>query len=165
MMIPQSIQTEDESPQLYEKATQKDYDLNHELIARRWLKKQGMYFAPLAPLEATFFHHMMCVARMPRGRVEGQGSQQALFEMSIPSENLAKDLCRSIGAEYMGAAKYTVVTKRQKNVVKWKPSGTTSSWWISDATKMYDQLALQRSAGDELPPALVSTRAPRADWR
>ena len=161
MVIPRGTQTEDVSPQLYERVTQTDPQ-NHELIARRWLKAEGLYCAPRKPLHYTFMHHWMCLLRQPRGRVEGQGSQQAMFEMNVPSEALARELCALIGAESKGATKYSVVTKRGKQVVEWRPSTTTSTWWLSDAEEMYEKLALHtrglnnnslRGSAKLVPPA------------
>ena len=67
-----------------EQATE-TYPIDEELIARRWLKKKGYYWASRATLANHFFHHFMSIARMPRGGADKAGSQQCAFTMPVPS--------------------------------------------------------------------------------
>ena len=51
-----------------------------------------MYWALHKDLDVHLSHHLMSVARMPRGRAEQAGSQQCQFSMEIPSKMAAAKL-------------------------------------------------------------------------
>eukprot|EP00965_Chrysotila_dentata_P005084 166497-Pleurochrysis_carterae.AAC.1 len=59
----------------------------HELIARRWVKRTGRYYAKTDVLHNRWYHHFLSLCRQPAGRADGQrGSQQSFFEMELPDE-------------------------------------------------------------------------------
>eukprot|EP00965_Chrysotila_dentata_P259703 6213644-Pleurochrysis_carterae.AAC.8 len=81
-----ATQTEGRPVRVVSMSTQETQaDWNEELIARRWLKKNGYYFENSDVLVRTFFHHLMSCLRRPAGRADKGGSQQAAFSMELPS--------------------------------------------------------------------------------
>ena len=55
-----------------------------ELIARRWLKSEGLYWSAEHRLVNSFFMHLAACCRQPAGRADGtRGSQQCSFELEV----------------------------------------------------------------------------------
>ena len=111
--------------------------LDEELIARRWLKKNGYYMAKHEDLAAHLWHHFQSVAKMPRGRADQAGSQQAAFSMEIPSRMAALRLLH--GVPSMGKTKYTV---NAMGMIEWKPSPSIESFYLDKMTPMARWLRL-----------------------
>eukprot|EP00965_Chrysotila_dentata_P204855 6182595-Pleurochrysis_carterae.AAC.1 len=79
--------------------------LHRELIARKWLKENGLYWAKLDGLSTQLFHHFASLLRRPAGRADKErGSQQCAFEMPIPHsmciEHLFSGLERHVRKKY-----------------------------------------------------------------
>ena len=59
-----------------------------EKVARGWAAKHRLYFAPMSRQENIWWRHFLSCIRLPRGGLSGEGSQQCLFEYSVPSEEV-----------------------------------------------------------------------------
>ena len=117
--------------------------LDEELIARRWLKRNGYYMAKTSTLEAHLFHHFQSVARQPRGRADKAGSQQAAFSMELPSKMAGLRLMGE--APCMGNKKYTVNAAGQ---IEWVASKVITTYYLDSMKPLARWLSLhQRGLG------------------
>ena len=110
-------------------STQAFYD--EELIARRWLKRNGYYMAKHSDLTMRLFHHFMSVAKLPRGRADKAGSQQAQISMDIPSKPAAMAMLKEL--PYMGNTKYTINSKGQ---IEWVKTSSIQSWYVDEMKQL-----------------------------
>ena len=101
--------------------------IDEELIARRWLKANGYYMAKHEDLTTRLFHHFKSIAKMPRGRADKAGSQQALISMDIPTKSAAMQLLLEL--PYMGSVKYTV---NAEGAIEWVRSPSILSWYLDE---------------------------------
>ena len=115
------------------------YVVDEELTARRWLRRNGYYWAKSDVLSNHFYHHVMSIARMPRGSADRAGSQQCAFSMLMPSEMAAFQLMAK--APLKGNVKYTV---NGYGVIEWKPSPSIKTWYIDDQKALVKFLAMHR---------------------
>ena len=125
-------------PNVREEGTQVDL-VNEELIARRWLKANGFYWAKEDSLANHFYHHFLSVMRMPRGSADRAGSQQCAFSMPMPSNMAAFKLMAN--APCKGKVKYTINAAGQ---IEWKSSPSITTWYIDDQRKFTKWLAMHR---------------------
>jgi hypothetical protein len=129
-------QTNRSTPLKRHKSTGSPATLDEELIARRWLKKQGYSWVMDEEYSMHLWHHFLSVMRQPRGRADKAGSQQASFAMPIPSQMWAA--AALFGARWMGNVRYTV--SPSTGAIEWVPTKAITSYYIDDPAAMADFL-------------------------
>ena len=130
------------APRKRVRSTSTQASIDEELLARRWLKRNGYYMAKHTDLSLSMYHHFLSCLRMPRGRADKAGSQQAAFSMTIPSKMAATKLMEGVPPMgRMGKSKYQINAKGE---IEWKPTTTITSYYISEVKALAKFLSLHR---------------------
>lgn len=120
-----------------------------ELIARRWLKSEGLYWSAEHRLVNSFFMHLAACCRQPAGRADGvRGSQQCSFELEV----MHVDALRILHINRPGVfeshpqARYSI---GEDNRIAWVRSKAIDSFYMDDVEKMSEWIGFHRRAPTE----------------
>ena len=111
-------------------------DWQRELIVRKWMKANKLFWGSEETLLNSFFVHMFALCRQPAGRADGKrGSQQCLFEMPLPHVMCLPMLGigGAVGFEVHPSSRYTLDEEGQ---IKWLKCNTIDSYFMRDMNTM-----------------------------
>eukprot|EP00965_Chrysotila_dentata_P152401 5037022-Pleurochrysis_carterae.AAC.1 len=111
-------------------------DWQRELVARKWLKNNNLWWCSVVRLENTFWHHFLTICRQPAGRADGtRGSQQCYFEMELWDRRIDHilEFTSSTGFTCLPRMRYSVGASGE---VEWVPSRSIDTFYMADRHQM-----------------------------
>lgn len=113
-----------------------------ELIARKWLRSEGLFWGADHRLRNCFFSHLASCCRQPAGRADGsRGSQQCSFEMEIPHKMCLGILGITVlHFETHFNARYNI---NENGELEWKRANTIDSFFMDDMSRMSEWISLE----------------------
>ena len=97
--------------------------VSDRLVAERYARRAGLYLGKMEVQETTFWGHVHSCMRLPRGGVNGAGSQECSFEFQAPSQSVLEHLVGHLPfrpREVWGGQ------------AGWIPSRTIDTYWAFD---------------------------------
>lgn len=73
-----------------------DCRISDRLVAERYARSAGLYLGKMDVQEQTFWGHVHACMRLPRGGVNGAGSQECSFEYQPPSQSVLEHLMETL---------------------------------------------------------------------
>ena len=70
--------------------------ISERVVAERYARRMGLFLGPMQVQEHKWWHHFSACMRMPRGGVNGTGSQACSFEYSVPGERALRVLVEGL---------------------------------------------------------------------
>ena len=132
-------------------------DWQKELMARKWLKSQRLFWGAEHRLVNCFFAHLSSCCRQPAGRADGsRGSQQCAFEMEVPDMMCLGVL--HITPQYFESHRNARYNINAENLLEWKSSAAIDSYYMDDMSRMSDWVAFETRDVVKHLPAFGSSK-------